>query len=275
MYITNKTTEEGAGAQYQRAIGLLAICRQNDNLKYIHNKITVGHNYDNDEYWDDKWDNLFGLSELSCKDDLDSNIEVEDTYLLNDDHYNQIHLNKLLKVQIPFNIIEQHIDNFFNDDFLSELRDIYCKNNADRKLFLFDKDKVNIAMHIRVFNECDGEEERLLFTQNRRDGRFCGLDTYIVIIQQLKQQFPSSKIHIFTQSNFDKRHSPLRDLPEVSIHTEVDAIDTFHHLCNADVFVMSKSSFSYLAGLYNTKTVIYLPFWHTPLSSWHMLKMNT
>jgi len=270
MYLSNKITEEGAGAQYQRAIGLYAICKKNDNLKYIHNKITVGHNYDNDEHWDDKWDHFFGLSEISCKEEIDKDIEVEETFYLNDDHCNQLHLNKIVKTFLPYNITEQNIDNFFDSDCLGELRNIYSRNNADRKLFLFDNDSVNIAIHIRVSNEYDDVDEIKLFSQNRTDGRFCGQDTYLLMIQKLKLQYPSSKIHIFTQSNFYQRHSSLIDLQDVIIHTDVNAIDSFHHMSNADVFVMSKSSFSYVAGLYNTKTVIYMPFWHQPLSSWQI-----
>jgi hypothetical protein len=36
----------------------------------------------------------------------------------------------------------------------------------------------------------------------------------------------------------------------------------------ADILVIGKSSFSYVAGLYNTNTVYYFNFWHSPLNNW-------
>lgn len=36
----------------------------------------------------------------------------------------------------------------------------------------------------------------------------------------------------------------------------------------AHVLVLSRSSFSYSAALYNENLVVYTPFWHAPLPSW-------
>jgi len=49
---------------------------------------------------------------------------------------------------------------------------------------------------------------------------------------------------------------------------DTDVFYTLHHLINADVLVIAKSSFSYLAGIYNQKTVMYFPFYHSPLKNW-------
>ena len=46
------------------------------------------------------------------------------------------------------------------------------------------------------------------------------------------------------------------------------ASSKFHHLVNANVLVLAKSSFSYLAGLYNQNIVYYIDFWHTPMPNW-------
>jgi hypothetical protein len=47
------------------------------------------------------------------------------------------------------------------------------------------------------------------------------------------------------------------------------AFDCLRKLATADILVMSRSSFSYLAGILNRNGVImYHPFWHRPLSPW-------
>ena len=51
---------EGVGAQYQRIVSLLSIAKRH-NLKYIHIPIKIGHNYNNDPEWDNKWDNMFNI----------------------------------------------------------------------------------------------------------------------------------------------------------------------------------------------------------------------
>ena len=46
-------------------------------------------------------------------------------------------------------------------------------------------------------------------------------------------------------------------------------------LATADILVMSKSSFSYLAAILNvTGIVLYHPFWHYPLADWLVTKQN-
>jgi hypothetical protein len=51
---------EGVGAQYQRIVSLLSIAKRH-NLKYIHIPIKIGHNYNNDLEWNNKWDKMFNI----------------------------------------------------------------------------------------------------------------------------------------------------------------------------------------------------------------------
>jgi hypothetical protein len=47
------------------------------------------------------------------------------------------------------------------------------------------------------------------------------------------------------------------------------AIECLSKLATADILVMSRSSFSYVAGILNTNGImLYHPFWHTAPSSW-------
>jgi hypothetical protein len=49
-----------------------------------------------------------------------------------------------------------------------------------------------------------------------------------------------------------------------------DPLDALIEMSRADYFVMSRSSFSYLAGVLNLNGAVFHPpkFWHTPLSNW-------
>jgi hypothetical protein len=48
-----------------------------------------------------------------------------------------------------------------------------------------------------------------------------------------------------------------------------DPIETLEALATADLLIMSRSSFSYLAALFNqTGAVVYAPFWHPPIPGW-------
>jgi hypothetical protein len=132
---------------------------------------------------------------------------------------------------------------------------------------LFDKNKLNVAIHIRVFNDCD-DQKNLTDFQNFK-GRFCITSTqYLLVINKLKSMHKNIEFHIFSQSAFDTNYSELNDLENVHIHLDIDAFGTFHHLCKADILVCAVSSFSYLAAVYNKNHVIYKQFWHPPLDNW-------
>jgi len=46
------------------------------------------------------------------------------------------------------------------------------------------------------------------------------------------------------------------------------ALTSLNALIYADILVLAKSSFSYVAGLLNDGIVVYEPFWHAPRPDW-------
>jgi hypothetical protein len=65
------------------------------------------------------------------------------------------------------------------------------------------------------------------------------------------------------------RIDEFNELPNLVLRINGRAIDRIAELATADVLVMSRSSFSYVAGLLNKNCVVlYHPFWHEALSSW-------
>ena len=265
MSLIYKCTNEGVGAQYQRIIGLLSIAKHH-NLKFIHNMITVGHNYENDPEWDKKWDNFFNIKSIAyvCNDDGCNSIISE---VINYNHLNYIKQNLNIKIQstLPFDIIDKEPNKYYKI-IQNDIRYAYNQNSLNKSLHLFNN-RVNIAIHIRVINDYDDVNEFDNFYNSI--GRFTVKEEeYIKLIEYFQSTYPHSDVHIFSQKNITQRYKSLTQQKNIYLHLDTDAFDTFHHLCNADILVISKSSFSYLAGIYNKNKVVYFPFHHPPLDDW-------
>jgi hypothetical protein len=263
---------EGVGAQYQRIICLVSIAKKH-NLKYIHIPIKVGHNYNNDLEWHEKWDKMFNIKKLS--DNIDYStiknkyintfpVSLED--LLKQSNNENITLNFYTN---PFNIFDKNPD-YYLSNIQNDLINAYDENNSNR-ILIYDKAKTNIAIHIRVFNKQDDIINYNDYMNNICIRHYMTCDLYISLIKNLKEKYSNSDIHIFSQEdNFDIHYKKLRDIENIKIHfDDLNTFDTFHHLCKSDVLVMGTSSFSILSAFYNKNTVIYLPYVTPPsLKSW-------
>ncbi|MGH6991011.1 MAG: hypothetical protein ACREE3_14020, partial [Stellaceae bacterium] len=53
-----------------------------------------------------------------------------------------------------------------------------------------------------------------------------------------------------------------------NLHVNDDVFASFDNLVRADVLMMAKSSFSYVAGMLSEGIKLYEPFWHPPLAPW-------
>jgi len=266
-YQLHNETFEGIGAQYQRIIGLLAIAKYH-NLKYIHIPINVGHNYDNVPEWNIKWDNMFNIVKLSDNKNINiNNLTKEYNPLLNiniiDDE------NKLYCFNNPYEIFDKN-PNIYLKNIQSDIIKIYDEANNNRKL-IYNKNKINIAIHIRVYNDYDDKPEYNNYANNKTERFYFTCDMYKKLIHDVKQRYLNADIHIFSQNKyFDLRYKELRKIKDLIFHfDDMDCFDTFHHLCKADILVLGLSSLSMLAGFYNKNTVIYLKYYTSPaLDSW-------
>jgi hypothetical protein len=73
----------------------------------------------------------------------------------------------------------------------------------------------------------------------------------------------------FRISNETPSMSKTPHLYAAQLHLLKSAYETFLNLISADILVISKSSFSYLAGLLNTGSLVIYPMdWDPPLSHW-------
>ena len=261
MFILYNSTfsdeKEGVGAVYLRIISLLGICRKY-NLEFMHHKQTIGHNYDNDNHWDDKWDNFFNLKKI-CKtiDDIDiSNFNINKFHIMNLKDLNYLTSNKdkceLNYFENPHEIIAIEPNGFFSL-VENDLRNAYDEANQNRQLIY---NKKSVAIHIRVWNESD-TAPYYGFIYSSVSGYKLDENYYINLIKKINELYPDYDIHIFTQKSFYIKYPNLNLYSNLNIHIDMDTFDTFHHLVKADVLVLGTSTFSYIAGIYNNKEVIY------------------
>ena len=266
---------EGVGSQYQKIINIYAVIKK-FNLKYIHIPIRIGHNYNNDKDWDEKWDRFFNFKKLSNNDEVD--IDKLDKYFITEKTttetiFNNKNPNILYLYFNTFDIFNNDPEYYFKD-IQDDLITAYDETNNHRKL-IYDKNKTSIAIHIRVYNDFDSHNEGYyenFLKENTNAVRFYfTADMYEKLINQLKEKYVNSEIHIFSQEKyFDIKFKKLREIKDIKLHfDDIDVFDTFNHLCKADVLVMSLSSFGIVAAYYNKNTIIYLQYLYPPvLKSW-------
>jgi hypothetical protein len=259
---------EGVGSIYLRIISLIAFCRDN-NIEFIHFKHHIGHNYNNieDDKYDTMWDEFFNIGSI-CKrlnNDDYNNFEIIRKHELEENEVDELLKNKdkdkLYYFTLIFPIIYKKPDYYFKlieDDIL----EAYKKNNSNRQL-KFDKNKKNIAIHIRVWNEMDGTNYSDFL--NSICGRhLINENTYINILNRLVNKYVDYDIHIFSQSCFKLKYSNIYNSNKFHCHLDMDTKDTIHHFINADVLLLGFSCLSFLAGIYNKNTVIYPNYPYLP-----------
>jgi len=259
---------EGVGSIYIRIISLIAFCRDN-NLEFIHYKHHIGHNYNNidENEWDTMWDNFFNIGGIckTLKDNDYNNFEIIKKHELHIDELDEFlkdkDKDKLYYFLHIFTILYKKPDYYFKlveDDILKA----YNETNRNRPL-VFNKNKKNIAIHIRVYNNMDVTD----YTQFLNST--CGYhliteNMYIYILDKLANKYVDYDIHIFSQYEFKVKYSNIYNSNKYHYHLEMDTINTLHHFINADVLLLGFSCLSFLAGIYNKNTVIYPNYPYLP-----------
>jgi len=267
---------EGVGSQYRKIISIYSVATKH-NLKYIHIPIRVGHNYDNDKDWDEKWDNFFNFKKLSNNEKVDiDKLNNMEKYFITENITKELILNnnKSNSLYLYFHAY----DIFYKDpdyylkDIQNDLINAYDENNNHRTL-IYNKNKTSIAIHIRVYNDYDNDGDFEKYSADiPKDKRYhFSSKMYEKLIYQLKDKYVNSDIHIFSQKKyFDIQYKKLKDIKDIQLHfDDIDVFDTFNHLCKADVLVMASSStFSVIAAFYNKNTIIHLGLNNEVLKSW-------
>ena len=145
--------------------------------------------------------------------------------------------------------LNEEINN--NLDIIEELKTNYFKNINIQTYY--DKNKINIALHIRRFTKtdcCNSRTRELYEKGNSYDLYYYNM---ICTIKEIIKNIPL-EFHIFTQIDSDdidffKHYLDLEDeYSKIIIHTGNDLFSDMHHMITADILIMAISSFSIIAN---------------------------
>jgi hypothetical protein len=126
-------------------------------------------------------------------------------------------------------------------------------------------DKHTIAVHIRRGNAISPCE-----AQYKGFERYLPNSHYQRLIDKYIQ--PDSRVVIFSQN---KSHEPFDEFRSkgYEVYLDDDITDVWKTIVVSDVVILSRSSFSLIpAVVTKAKIVVYTPFWHKPLRSWHVVR---
>lgn len=228
--------KDGFGSQYQKIIQTLIYCKYN-KLKFVYKPITaMEHNYDNDQEYISKMENLMNIK---------NNIE-------NDEN------NDAIEIDFGSVVMKWFEKNINNPSIVEDLNLIksYFWQNKERNVF--KNDKVNVAVHVRRQNQHD----------TRRQGTDTSDEYYLNIIKNIKNKYTKKNlnIHIYSQGHIN--NFKIYEADNVILHINEPISKTFIEFVAADILVTSASSFSYVAALLSDGEVYYKKFWHNPMKHW-------
>ena len=287
----NDLNTDGAGAQIQRIIGVIAMAEAL-NAKYVHSPIIKldYHGWDLylknefDKELPQKWENFLGFPHVETT-------KSEKIRVWNNVHLEELHdLSRWIqeggqaRILLPYpflDVFPQYLDRV-----RQKLHNWY---DATSKPLLKKSNSFQVALHVRRGELHLWESHRMLPNSY-----------YLTIIRELKKHLPAdTEFHIHSEGNIStdkgneeiinaelysqymndkskvvkKNRDHFEDFAKEGciLHINEDIFQTFHRCVSADIFVMSKGSLSYVIGAYAKGMVLYQPFWHNPLPSWFVM----
>lgn len=154
--------------------------------------------------------------------------------------------------------IDQYIDNI---EVQNILQDIGKNLILDNSLFYFNKEKQNIAIHIRKYTEtdCDLNPRREYFNKDKQH-------FYLELIKSLDT--PNTEFHIYSQGE-EKDFDFLKG-NNIFLHIEENPLISLYHMINSDTLITANSSLSYIAHLIGSHKKCYVRD-----TFFHKWKINT
>lgn len=237
-FVTNPARSDGFGAQFQ-TIMIAMMYAEVAGKTFVYTPFkSMEHNYNGDPSFLQKKEQLVNL-------------------------INQVPLNNNPKLQNELNA--DFFVRFFDTNVKRCVETKAYKNikrlfrlNKDRARY-FDNEHFHVAVHIRRPNP---ETPRL-------DGSDTPDMVYLAIINSLRRKYSKKNalFHIYSQGNLESFKTTYRG-EDIRFHIDESIEDTFTSLVLADALVLSRSSFSYAAGILSEGDVYYMRFWHSSLPSW-------
>lgn len=240
IFVTNPNlTGDGFGANFQMIIYSLFYAEKN-KLNYVYNPFkNVDHNYDSDPDFIEKKEKLINFR---------NNYQI---YNENDKNIKELTVFELLS------FFEKNIEKFPNCNSIKKIKKIFKENKVNN----FDKNFVNIAIHIRRENKAD----------KFKRGTNVPIEIYLQLIDHFSNKINNLRIHVYSQGDI-LDFSILNKNNNVIFHLNENIEDTFTSMVFADILVTAPSAFSYTAGLISDNNVWYIEFCNRPLSNWTVIQ---
>ena len=272
---------DGGGAQILRAVSCLALAHDR-GLDYVHTPLaSVAHNDDNNPHWTEQWNHFFNLSQAGSDRPRNSYVtEVPPKskkkrtghvrpdppgvlYVLHD----ALHLCRSRpEIFLPIiPIIREAYDGSGQKPALCYKR---CLPDTSSRVLV-----LTVACHIRRGDIVHKHSKHGAIERLVPCSHFANVLTWVREIDAL-DLFGTTvsvlwDVHVYSQGDMDE-FEPLLECECITFHLNEDVFSTFHHLCSADVLIMSRSDFSFVAGLLSKGTKLFCPppFWHAPVPGW-------
>ena len=254
----NTKLQDGLGSQLQRIYGVYALAT-NFGFGYVHSGIEklTAYDYEKMRFVEcasaevHETNALFKLPAIApaAYDEIVhvSDITPESLHLLS-----VTSKTILVRLLLPYGILDR------NPSLYGVVKSV---SPFDRP----SHDHVEVAVHIRRGELPFIAPSRLI--PNRYYVQILRRVTYILKALKLKYN-----ISIYTETtrwDADAVTSAMFEGIPVTLYQNSPALVPFRKLAEADIVVLSHSSYSYSAALLNRHgCVIYNPFWHAPLPSW-------
>lgn len=257
--------------------------------------------------WNNLWDNMLNISnDFIYNHTFDmivditnvsktGQISIKNNYLWHDFNPNNIikkyKIEKYKNKKILFKIKEfpkiDKYDNLFCEKNINILRNQFNYNFLEN--LLFEKNSFNIVVHKRMtgpykFNKnVDFNNPNCRVTLNEH---FISLFNKLYIKHKNNNPkfwiFSDGDINDFNEleiinnrdnhlNNTDTKVCKIKNNTNdfnINLLLQYNSHSTFQHFVLADVLILDKSSFGYVAGIYNKNTVIYNPYWDKKKFDW-------
>ena len=243
---------DGGGAQIHARLYCLSFANLY-GFNYLNTEMhEVPHSFANkmitSPEFDLRWNSLLRFKNSSKQHDYPKTIQVKDSRELCLSLIKMILFGEYNK-PILFEIVSMH--RFANRsniivNQLSELarRDFFPENH---------KNYEKIVMHLRRGDVLEGNPSW------ESDSDFLNKLNHLVV------KYPDCKIRIYSNSKFDL---PLKFTNIATIDSYSEPFLMLSHIAVSDVFVMAKSSLSYIGALVSNGTIYCPDFWCARLNSW-------
>lgn len=237
---------DGGGAQLHGRISTIAFART-FGLDYVHTPITEVHITETRET-SEKWNSLLDFSIFGEAVEVGSSPRTPVTFF---GLILSIFLGRAGRQSQIYQVDHCH---FFTDRFpravhrlRSELRVAFFRKNGYEL-------REEILLHIR--SQMASEDTNFLRRSDKET-----MERKILMAKSTPH--PCRIIGVSIGSDVTGQSDG-----EISIEEGLDAYDSFRAFVQASVFIMAKSSLSYVAGLLNPNTVFYEAHWHPKMPDW-------